>query len=233
MTTVSWSVRALRGEAGTLHDRVPADPPARELWLCTVTGPAIVLGSVQPDDDVDRRAAADLGVAVVRRRSGGGAVLLDPQVVVWVDALVPRGDPLWDDDVGKAFGWFGRAWARTLAAVGVPAAGIAVHDGPLVTTAASSVLCFAGLGPGEVTVDGAKVVGLSQRRTRSTIRLQASLPLAWDPVVHAAVLGPGLRRVAPGADPVSVAGSVRVPASVAGLDAAVVADALVAHLPGG
>jgi len=44
-------------------------------------------------------------------------------------------------------------------------------------------VCFAGLGPGEVTVGGAKVMGLSQRRGRSWIRIQSAVHLAWHPGV--------------------------------------------------
>ena len=39
----------------------------------------------------------------------------------------------------------------------------------------SALVCFAGLGPGEVTLDGQKLVGLSQRRTRDGVRIQGLL----------------------------------------------------------
>ena len=38
--------------------------------------------------------------------------------------------------------------------------------GPGACTRWSSLVCFGGVGAGEVTVDGRKVVGLAQRRTR-------------------------------------------------------------------
>ena len=46
----------------------------------------------------------------------------------------------------------------------------------------SEWVCFAGLGPGEVTVGGAKVVGISQRRTRHAARFQCAALLRWDVV---------------------------------------------------
>lgn len=195
-------MRHRRGDATELHALTP-DRTRREIWVCTVDEPTLVLGSSQPVDDVDREAAADLDVLVGRRRSGGGAVLLRPDTV-WVDAFVPRGDPLWVDDVGRAFTWFGEAWARALVALGVVSDDVRVHDGALVSTTASTVVCFAGLGPGEVTVGEAKAVGLSQRRTRDLIRLQSSLARWWEPQTHAALLTPGLRRVAPGSPPTTV-----------------------------
>ncbi|HEX2043252.1 MAG TPA: hypothetical protein VHF24_11505 [Acidimicrobiales bacterium] len=143
-----------------------------------MTGPALVLGSTQGLDVADGAAAARAGVAVVRRRSGGGAVLVRPGEVVWVDVFVPSGDPLWGPDVGRATHWLGRAWADALRALGWSATW---HDGPLVSTRWSSLVCFAGLGPGEVRVGSAKVVGVSQRRTRAGALFQCAALLRWAP----------------------------------------------------
>jgi lipoate-protein ligase A len=43
------------------------------------------------------------------------------------------------------------------------------------------VVCFAGLGPGEVSVNGRKVVGISQRRSRQGARFQCAALLEWRP----------------------------------------------------
>jgi lipoate-protein ligase A len=144
---------------------------ARTVRVVEVTAPALVLGSTQPP--VEAR-----DIDVVRRRSGGGAVLVRPGEVAWIDVLLPAGDPLWDDDVGRAFHWLGRAWTETLATLGMDARW---HDGPLVCTQWCRQVCFAGLGPGEVTVDGRKVVGLAQRRTRAGALFQCAALLRWDP----------------------------------------------------
>lgn len=209
----------------------PPDRTRREIWVCAVGEPSLVLGSTQPADDVDPRAAADLGVVVGRRRSGGGAVLLRPDTV-WIDAFVPRGDPLWVDDIGVAFGWFGEAWARALVSLGLASEQVRVHAGALVATTASPVVCFAGLGPGEVMVGGAKAVGLSQRRTREAIRLQSSLASRWEPQAHATLLAPGLGRAAPSSTPIAVMEQT----SVLGWreiapDPMVVVDAVLRQLP--
>jgi lipoate-protein ligase A len=42
-------------------------------------------------------------------------------------------------------------------------------------------VCFAGTGPGEVTLDGRKVVGISQRRTRQGALFQCAVIVSWDP----------------------------------------------------
>ena len=168
------------GPAGPFHQRdLSGAPGGTTAWFLTVTEPALVLGSTQdPAAVVDAGAASRSGVAVVRRRSGGGAVLLEPGRVMWVDLFVPAGDPLSEVDVGRAFHWVGRLWTGALAAVGVAGQW---HDGPLLHTPWSNLACFAALGPGEVTVDGRKVVGISQRRTRSGALFQCAALLDWDP----------------------------------------------------
>ena len=162
---MTWNVQRARTSATEFHQRdLPAE---RALWIVEFEQPALVLGS--------RQAMVDAtGIEVVRRRSGGGAVYVTPGGTLWVDVVVPRGDDLWDDDVGRATHWLGDAWA---AAIGD---GAVVHRGPMVRTEWSDVVCFAGLGPGEVTVDGRKVVGISQRRTRHAARFQCVAYERWD-----------------------------------------------------
>ena len=151
--------------------------------MVEATAPALVLGSTQSSEVVDTARAEAAGVAVVRRRSGGGAVLVRPGELVWADVFVPAGDRLWAADVGRATHWLGRTWTEALAALDVPATW---HDGPLLSTPWSALVCFAGLGPGEVVASGAggtgaKVVGVSQRRTRAGALFQCAALLRWTP----------------------------------------------------
>ena len=60
--------------------------------------------------------------------------------------------------------------------------------GPMVRAPWSELVCFAGLGPGEVTVGGAKVVGMSQRRTRAAARFQCGVVHRWAPAELVALL---------------------------------------------
>ena len=193
MTAGGWSVERLRGGAGEHHARPLPEPPARRAWLFRAERPALVLGSAQPADHVDEAAAHAAGVAVVRRSSGGGAVLVQPDTVAWFDLLVPREDPLWDDDVGRASWWLGETWAAVLGALDLRAE---VHRGGLTRPTWSDRICFAGLGAGEVTVGGRKVVGISQRRARGQARFQCAALLAWRPtdLVDLLALEAGQRR---------------------------------------
>ena len=218
-----WAVTWAVGPAADFHGRsVPAESQ-RTVEVLQVDGPALVLGSTQPDVAADRRALDAAGVALVRRRSGGGAVLLEPGGSTWVDVVIPHDDPLWVDDVGVAFHWLGRAWAGALGDLGVAAE---VHEGPLLPSPWSRLVCFAGLGPGEVTVGGAKVVGIAQRRTRAGARFQCALLHRWQPEATVALLALDAddRKAA-----VAALGH-----AARGVDqpTATVVDALLAHLPG-
>ena len=184
-----WHVERSRGSAAAFHARAMPEPVERAVWVLEVDRPALVLGSTQPATDVRAAAVEEAGIEVVRRRSGGGAVLLEPGGWLWIDVLLPAGDPLWDDDVGRSFLWLGQAWATALAEVGT--AGAEVHHGGFCTTRWSRTVCFAGLGSGEVTHDGRKVVGISQRRTRAGARFQCAAALGTPPESIAALLEVG------------------------------------------
>ena len=140
----------------------------RRVDVLVPTVPAVVLGSTQAAPPPQER------IDVVRRRSGGGAVRVAPDDPLWVDVDLPVGDRLWSDDVGASFHWLGSAWAEALG-------GGDVHEGAFEPGRWGSTVCFAGRGPGEVFRDGAKVVGLAQRRTRSGARFQCAVLSRWDP----------------------------------------------------
>lgn len=173
----------------------------REVVVCHPIGRAVVLGSTQPAPPENLLPP---GAALARRTSGGGAVWIAPGELVWVDLDLPSDDPLWDDDVGRSFLWLGRAWAAALKKVDV--GGASVWDGGLRCGPAGRALCFAGLGPGEVSVAGRKVIGISQRRTRDGTRFHCAALLRWSPLPLARTMGvpeslwPELPELAAGID---------------------------------
>lgn len=175
----------MRADASTLHG---VDLPAvAALHRLDVTRAAVVLGSTQSDDVVDADAVRSRGADLVRRRSGGGVVVLGVDDHLWVDIVVPRDHPLWDDDVARAAWWVGEAWCAALRAAGV-SGDLDVHrDGPQLRPH-ERALCFFDLGAGEVTRDGRKLVGVSQRRTRLAARFQCVVYRHFDPAHHLGVL---------------------------------------------
>jgi lipoate-protein ligase A len=201
--------------------------------VCRPTRPAIVLGSTQSSDVVDRAAAASAGLEVVRRRSGGGAVLVTPDDPVWIDVWVPAGDALWKADVTGAFGWLGSTWARALEGLGLTGVGVQ-GPAPGACTRWSSLLCFAGVGAGEVSVGGRKVVGLAQRRNRSGAWFHGACLLRWDPTLLLATLDlpPAEREVATAGLAPAVAGVADALGSASGPSRDAVTTALLGSLPG-
>jgi lipoate-protein ligase A len=180
MTT--YAVETFAGTAGEFHGRDIGADPTPAVWVFDVTTPALVLGSKQRDAGIaDEAACAAAGVEVVRRRSGGGAVLLEPGQIVWFDVVVPTAAlhaAGVGDDVAASMTWLGWHAASALADLGVPAE---VHRGAMSCTAWCPLICFAGVGPGELLSDGAKLVGISQRRSRGGARFQCAVHTTWSP----------------------------------------------------
>jgi lipoate---protein ligase len=212
-----WEIRDSFGDTARFHSEDPA--PHRSATFHRVARPALALGSAQPSERVNGRVAEALGVEVVRRRSGGGGVLLVPDEFVWLDLVIPTGDPLWSADVGQAMVWVGECWATALAALGVPSQ---VHHGGLVSSEWSRDVCFAGVGTGEVMAGTAKLVGISQRRTREWARFQTMAHLRWRPEIAAAL------AAAPAPSAAALAGLVAVVLRTADEVRSALVEALVA-----
>jgi lipoate-protein ligase A len=124
---------------------------------------------------------------VSTRRSGGGIVHLPEDAYVWIDVIIDRDDPLWTDDVRASMQWLGSAWRDALIELGV--GGCRVYDGPLSGGSLGDLVCFAGVGPGEVVnAHGAKIVGISQRRSRDWARFQCMVLRRWKPAEFAELL---------------------------------------------
>jgi lipoate-protein ligase A len=233
-----WTIDERSQDASVLHASWPTAetaPAWRTVAICRVTAPAVVLGSTQPDTVVDRTRATQAGVGLARRRSGGGAVLVLPDDPVWIDVWIPPDDPLWCDDVARAFDWLGDTWVTALGRVGLD--GLAPHrDEPRHPTRWSSLVCFGGVGRGEVvTADGRKVVGLAQRRTRAGAWFHGACPLRWDPapLVDLLSLSPAERRLAATDLRTAAVGAADLAAEQGGppVDPGMVAAALLDALP--
>jgi len=168
------------------------------LWV-PILGPerTLVICSSQRSDTIDQQALAAAQITIASRRTGGGAVLVSESDVVWVDVVIDDTHPHWDTDVSRSFEWLGRACQRALAELGT---NTTMHTGRLHKTTWSPLICFAGLGPGELTIEtgttktgtSQKVLGISQRRTRDRARFQIAILKRWSGSEHASFLAPEL-----------------------------------------
>jgi len=197
-TTGGWEVVETVGRAGELHldvlsrrassvhgpeDLVDASPPAGPLVVALrrATLPAVVLGRSQRNELVDLGRAEEAGLEVAQRTSGGGAVLVVPGEVCWVDVVVDRRVGWWADDVTRALVVVGAAWREALIDVGFERDRLALAQATAGEVALAKVACFAGVGAGEVLLDDAKVVGLCQRRGRLATLVQGAALAVHDP----------------------------------------------------
>lgn len=148
-------------------------------------------------------------------------MLLRPGEMIWVDVIVPAGSVGWAVDVHAPMVWLGRHLLDALSALMAPGPNLVVHDGAMRSTPWSSLVCFDGVGAGEVLVDGRKLVGISQRRTRDAARLQCCWYSRYDPAELVGLLDPGVRP-----SPVDLAPVATLPREIA----VAAVDALAARL---
>jgi lipoate-protein ligase A len=170
-----WKSHFWRGSASDFHSLDLA--PERAVWCCSVTSPALILGSTQKESDIDSACAIAGGIDIVRRRSGGGVVFVDPDASIWCDITIARDDVLWTDDVSTSMLWLGDVFVEALA----PWLTTSVYRNEFVVGDDGRAVCFASTSPGEVFSGPEKVVGISQRRTREGARFQCVLYRQWKP----------------------------------------------------
>jgi len=147
-----------------LLDEVRAGSPAA-LRLYTWAAPALSIGRFQPETDVDADACARHGVEVVRRPTGGAALLhggdLTYAVAMRVDTRT---------SVQASYDEIASALVAGLAVVGVKAA-VARHDGP------PGAVCFAGQQGADLRVGNRKVCGSAQLRRDGVVLQHGSILL--------------------------------------------------------
>lgn len=133
----------------------------------TWRSPCITVGRFQSVADLDLSRCTEVRLAVVRRPSGGAAVLHGADLGYAI--VLPPGSTR---DIGGPAGLYqaaGEAMASALRSVGLPAE---TRSGQVARPAGA---CFASLGPCEVVVDGLKVAGSAQLRRRGAILQHGSL----------------------------------------------------------
>ena len=155
--------------------------------------PAISLGYGQRlDERIDLAEARRLGIGVVRRATGGSAILHEgPGLEVTYAVTAGAGDFAGADDLLATYRAIGAALEAGLRGLGAPAEMVAVQPSD---PGAMPAFCFARTGSHELEVAGRKLVGSAQRRQGSAFLQHGSVMLG--------AAADRLRRVFPGeADP--------------------------------
>lgn len=146
------------------------------------TEPWLSIGMSEPIGDVDDAAVAAARVGVLRRPSGGTAVLHADQLG-WSLAL-PLGHPLAPGDIVASYLAASRLTLDALARLDVEARAASVEEAraPL-PDPVLAIACFGGLAPHEVVVGcpPRKLVGWGQVRRRNVVMHHAVLSRRFDP----------------------------------------------------
>ncbi len=138
--------------------------------------PAVSVGYAQQRTvPLNLEACARAGLAVVRRPTGGRAVLHDGDVT-YALALARRG-PWAERSIATTCRLIHAAVAAGLRRLGVPAEVVGPRPSP---GGRATPLCFVILSAHEIAVGGRKLVGSAQRRLRRAILQHGSIPLTLD-----------------------------------------------------
>jgi lipoate-protein ligase A len=167
---------------------------------------AVSLGYAQPlGETVDRERCDALGIGLVRRPTGGSAILHEPPERELTYSVVARqGDFPGADDVLETYRVLGEGLAAGLGRLGVAARLVPLVRG---RRDPSPAFCFRRAGTYEIAVDGRKLVGSAQRRQRGAFlqhgavlldadagRLRAVFPHEPDPLSEMTTLAEVLGR---------------------------------------
>jgi len=137
--------------------------------------PCLSLGRHQPLAEVDRKALHRAGHGLVRRPTGGRAILHADELTYSV--AVPLTDPRVRGGVLESCQRLSEGLVEALRLLGVR--NVAAHQGGQRLPPTSPV-CFEAPSPFEITVDGRKLIGSAQMRGRGTLLQHGSLPLHGD-----------------------------------------------------
>jgi lipoate-protein ligase A len=161
-------------------------PPTLRFY--TWSPPAVSLGYGQTiEADIDLAKCRALGIDVVRRPTGGRAVLHDHEVTYSV--IIREDDPRAAAGVLASYLTVSQALIRGLSYLGISAELLPLQGVASRSRQAVSPVCFATPSSYEVAVAGRKVIGSAQRRAHGVIMQHGSIPMSLDMDKLGAVLG--------------------------------------------
>lgn len=138
--------------------------------------PCLSLGHAQPFADVDLERLHQNGWEVVRRLTGGRAILHTDELTYSV--IAPAGEPRVAGTLLESYNRLAQALLAAARELGLPVA-IEEHAASAASGAVNPV-CFEVPSSYEITVDGRKLIGSAQARKKEGVLQHGSLPLHGD-----------------------------------------------------
>lgn len=152
-----------------------AVPPTLRLYAWDP--PCLSLGFAQPTADVDQAALQRSGWELVRRPTGGRAILHTDELTYSVTA--PLDEPRVAGGVLESYQRLSQALMNALVRLGLPARAEKEHA-LAQDTSPTGPVCFEVPSNYEITVAGKKLVGSAQSRKKDGVLQHGSLPLYGD-----------------------------------------------------
>jgi len=133
------------------------------------------LGYAQPFADVDVSRLEERGWEVVRRATGGRAILHTDELTYSV--IAPSNEPSVEGSVLESYNRIAQALLRTVKSLEIP---VEVKEGKPNETETINPICFEVPSTYEITVHGKKLIGSAQARRKEGVLQHGSLPLTGD-----------------------------------------------------
>ena len=164
-------------EAVSEHVRDGASPPTLRFY--TWRPAALSLGYGQPLAVVDADLACRHGIDLVRRPTGGQAILHNDELTYAV--MLPREHPLAAGGVLASYERLSTGFERGFASLGLDAR---QGDWQPAASNGAGLLCFASPSTHELSANGVKLMGSAQTRLGGALLQHGSMPFAHDPRIY-------------------------------------------------
>jgi lipoate-protein ligase A len=145
------------------------------LRLYAWTPACLSLGVAQPFADVDTVRLRTRGWDVVRRITGGRAILHTDELTYSVTG--PAENPILAGSVLESYNRLAKALLRAVQDLNLP---VEMKEGKANESGKSNPVCFEVPSTYEITVDGKKLIGSAQARRKDGVLQHGSLPLVGD-----------------------------------------------------
>ena len=137
--------------------------------------PCLSLGRAQPFADVDVHRLNQRGWDVVRRPTGGRAILHTDELTYSI--IAPTDEPRIAGSILESYNRLARALLQAVKSLGLP---VEIKEDSGVHPEMSNPVCFEVPSAYEITVHGKKLIGSAQARRKEGVLQHGSLPLTGD-----------------------------------------------------
>ena len=137
--------------------------------------PCLSLGQAQPFADVDMARLKERGWEVVRRATGGRAILHTDELTYSV--IAPNEEPRVAGTVLESYNRLAQALLLAVKELELP---VEMKEGRVNNGSVPNPVCFEVPSTYEITVDGKKLIGSAQARKKEGVLQHGSLPLLGD-----------------------------------------------------